>query len=59
VPDGPGAFGRFAQAPLTTLSTIGAFLPGLSTPPFLRNVRKTTVVFDASWGFGRALKWAT
>ncbi|KOU09424.1 cytochrome C oxidase subunit I [Streptomyces sp. NRRL F-5755] len=49
---------------LNTLSTIGAFLLGLSTLPFLYNVWKTTkygtkVEADDPWGFGRSLEWAT
>nr|WP_268246470.1 cytochrome c oxidase subunit I [Streptomyces xantholiticus] len=49
---------------LNTLSSIGAFLLGLSTLPFLYNVWKTTryapkVEVDDPWGFGRSLEWAT
>ncbi|WP_406001721.1 cytochrome c oxidase subunit I [Streptomyces sp. NBC_00829] len=49
---------------LNTISTIGAFLLGLSTLPFLYNVWKTTkygakVEVDDPWGFGRSLEWAT
>jgi len=49
---------------LNTLSTIGAFLLGLSTLPFLYNVWKTAqygekVGVDDPWGFGRSLEWAT
>ncbi|MEU9123067.1 cytochrome c oxidase subunit I [Streptomyces sp. NPDC048506] len=49
---------------LNTLSTIGAFLLGLSTLPFLYNVWKTMrygarVALDDPWGFGRSLEWAT
>ncbi|GHH92200.1 aa3-type cytochrome oxidase subunit I [Streptomyces capillispiralis] len=49
---------------LNTLSTIGAFLLGLSTLPFLYNVWKTAkygekVEVDDPWGFGRSLEWAT
>ncbi|HWM37132.1 MAG TPA: cytochrome c oxidase subunit I [Streptomyces sp.] len=49
---------------LNTLSTIGAFLLGLSTLPFLYNVWKTatsapTVTVDDPWGYGRSLEWAT
>jgi cytochrome c oxidase subunit 1 len=49
---------------LNTVSTIGAFLLGLSTLPFLYNVWKTTkygekVQVDDPWGFGRSLEWAT
>ncbi|MEC4019590.1 aa3-type cytochrome oxidase subunit I [Streptomyces sp. H27-D2] len=49
---------------LNTLSTIGAFLLGLSTLPFLYNVWKTTkygsvIDVDDPWGFGRSLEWAT
>jgi cytochrome c oxidase subunit 1 len=49
---------------LNTLSTIGAFLLGLSTLPFLYNVWKTAryapkVEVDDPWGYGRSLEWAT
>ncbi len=49
---------------LNTLSTIGAFLLGMSTLPFLYNVWKTAkygkkVGVDDPWGFGRSLEWAT
>ncbi|GAA2285967.1 putative cytochrome c oxidase subunit 1-alpha [Streptomyces ruber] len=49
---------------LNTLSTIGAFLLGLSTLPFLYNVWKTArygrkVEEDDPWGYGRSLEWAT
>ncbi len=49
---------------LNTVSSIGAFLLGLSTLPFLYNVWRTTkyapkVGVDDPWGFGRSLEWAT
>ncbi|MEU4094358.1 cytochrome c oxidase subunit I [Streptomyces sp. NPDC026673] len=49
---------------LNTVSTIGAFLLGLSTLPFLCNVWRTArygdrVTADDPWGFGRSLEWAT
>ncbi|MBT2391972.1 cytochrome c oxidase subunit I [Streptomyces sp. ISL-1] len=49
---------------LNTISTIGSFLLGLSTLPFLYNVWRTTqygpkVEVDDPWGFGRSLEWAT
>nr|WP_219669944.1 cytochrome c oxidase subunit I [Streptomyces bambusae] len=49
---------------LNTLSTIGSFLLGLSTLPFLYNVWRTTrygvpVEGDDPWGWGRSLEWAT
>ncbi|AQA11088.1 cytochrome c oxidase subunit I [Streptomyces samsunensis] len=49
---------------LNTVSTIGAFLLGLSTLPFLYNVWKTAkygkkVEVDDPWGFGRSLEWVT
>ncbi|WP_078849586.1 cytochrome c oxidase subunit I [Streptomyces sp. NRRL F-5126] len=49
---------------LNTVSTIGAFLLGLSTLPFLYNVWKTAqygrrIEEDDPWGFGRSLEWAT
>ncbi|AEW99442.1 aa3-type cytochrome oxidase subunit I [Streptantibioticus cattleyicolor] len=49
---------------LNTISSIGAFLLGASTLPFLYNVWKTAryapkVEVDDPWGFGRSLEWAT
>ncbi|MEV0642171.1 cytochrome c oxidase subunit I [Streptomyces sp. NPDC050619] len=49
---------------LNTISTIGSFLLGISTLPFLYNVWKTAkygkkVEVDDPWGFGRSLEWAT
>ncbi|WP_329188669.1 cytochrome c oxidase subunit I [Actinacidiphila glaucinigra] len=49
---------------LNTVSTIGAFLLGLSTLPFLCNVWRTArhggrVEADDPWGYGRSLEWAT
>ncbi|NBM19641.1 cytochrome c oxidase subunit I [Streptomyces sp. GC420] len=49
---------------LNTISTIGAFLLGISTLPFLYNVWKTwkygkRVEVDDPWGYGRSLEWAT
>ncbi|MER7046208.1 aa3-type cytochrome oxidase subunit I [Streptomyces jumonjinensis] len=49
---------------LNTVSTIGSFLLGISTLPFLYNVWKTArygkkVTVDDPWGFGRSLEWAT
>ncbi|MFG3012618.1 cytochrome c oxidase subunit I [Streptomyces cinerochromogenes] len=49
---------------LNTVSTIGSFLLGLSTLPFLYNVWKTArygekVETDDPWGYGRSLEWAT
>ncbi|MFJ5216635.1 cytochrome c oxidase subunit I [Streptomyces sp. NPDC088354] len=49
---------------LNTVSTIGAFLLGISTLPFLCNVwvtarHGTKVEEDDPWGFGRSLEWAT
>ncbi|MER6138863.1 cytochrome c oxidase subunit I [Streptomyces sparsogenes] len=49
---------------LNTVSTIGAFLLGMSTVPFVYNVWKTAkygekVTVDDPWGFGRSLEWAT
>ncbi|MFD3695181.1 cytochrome c oxidase subunit I [Streptomyces sp. NPDC058646] len=49
---------------LNTLSSIGAFLLGASTLPFLYNVWKTAkfaprVDVDDPWGYGRSLEWAT
>ncbi|MFI8187027.1 cytochrome c oxidase subunit I [Actinacidiphila glaucinigra] len=49
---------------LNTISSIAAFLLGLSTLPFLYNVWKSArygrpVEVDDPWGFGRSLEWAT
>ncbi|TSB29290.1 aa3-type cytochrome oxidase subunit I [Streptomyces benahoarensis] len=49
---------------LNTLSTLGAFLLGISTLPFLYNVWRTSrygtrTELDDPWGFGRSLEWAT
>jgi cytochrome c oxidase subunit 1 len=49
---------------LNTVSSIGAFLLGLSTLPFLYNVWWTArhapkVTVDDPWGWGRSLEWAT
>ena len=48
---------------LNQVSTIGAFLLGASTLPFLYNVyisRKAPLVeVDDPWGWGRSLEWAT
>ncbi|MHB2021850.1 MAG: aa3-type cytochrome oxidase subunit I [Mycobacteriales bacterium] len=50
---------------LNTVSTIGAYLLGASTFPFLWNVyrswrgRNVRVLADDPWGFGNSLEWAT
>ncbi|MFF3734238.1 cytochrome c oxidase subunit I [Streptomyces sp. NPDC002476] len=49
---------------LNTVSSMGAFLLGISTLPFLHNVWKTArhapaVTVNDPWGFGRSLEWAT
>jgi cytochrome c oxidase subunit I len=49
---------------LNTASSVGSFLLGLSTLPFLHNVWKTAryapeVTVNDPWGFGRSLEWAT
>ncbi|HVE25529.1 MAG TPA: cytochrome c oxidase subunit I [Sporichthya sp.] len=49
---------------LNTISSIGAFLLGMSTLPFILNViithRKPMVPLpDDPWGYGRSLEWAT
>ncbi|MEV6671229.1 cytochrome c oxidase subunit I [Streptomyces sp. NPDC051162] len=49
---------------LNTVSSMGAFLLGISTLPFLYNVWHTArhapkVTVDDPWGFGRSLEWAT
>ena len=48
---------------LNQVSTVGAFLLGASTLPFLYNVWKTQhspkVAVDDPWGWGASLEWAT
>ncbi|MGW7258745.1 aa3-type cytochrome oxidase subunit I [Streptomyces sp. NPDC054834] len=49
---------------LNTISSVGAFLLGLSTLPFLYNVWRTAhhgrrADGDDPWGYGRSLEWAT
>ncbi|MEU3356360.1 cytochrome c oxidase subunit I [Streptomyces sp. NPDC037389] len=49
---------------LNTVSSIGAFLLGLSNLPFFYNIWKTAkygkkVEVDDPWGYGRSLEWAT
>ena len=48
---------------MNTISTIGSFLLGASTLPFLYNVMKSMrgpkVTTDDPWGYGRSLEWAT
>jgi cytochrome c oxidase subunit 1 len=49
---------------LNTISTIGAYLLGLSVLPFLWNVVRSyrfgePAVNDDPWGFGNSLEWAT
>ncbi len=49
---------------LNTISTIGAFILGASTIPFMWNVFKSyrygeAVLVDDPWGFGNSLEWAT
>jgi cytochrome c oxidase subunit I len=48
---------------LNQVSTIGSFLLGASTLPFLLNVYKSArtapVEIDDPWGWGRSLEWAT
>jgi cytochrome c oxidase subunit I len=48
---------------LNMVSTIGAFLLGMSTLPFLLNViqsrKNPRVEVDDPWGWGRGLEWAT
>ncbi|KUO05070.1 cytochrome c oxidase subunit I [Streptomyces caeruleatus] len=49
---------------LNTVSSVGAFLLGLSTLPFLYNVWRTThhgtpATRNDPWGYGRSLEWAT
>jgi len=49
---------------LNTISTIGAYILGASTLPFLWNVFKSyrfgeRVTVDDPWGYGNSLEWAT
>lgn len=49
---------------LNTVSSIGAFLLGMSTLPFVYNVWVTArggekVTVDDPWGYGQSLEWAT
>ncbi|MFC4113853.1 cytochrome c oxidase subunit I [Nonomuraea zeae] len=49
---------------LNEISSVGAFLLGASTLPFLYNVYKTArrapkVTLDDPWGYGNSLEWAT
>ncbi|ORL05578.1 cytochrome ubiquinol oxidase subunit I [Prescottella equi] len=49
---------------LNTISTIGSFILGASTLPFLWNVFKSyrygeVVKVDDPWGYGNSLEWAT
>ncbi|WP_049573328.1 aa3-type cytochrome oxidase subunit I [Nonomuraea sp. SBT364] len=49
---------------LNQISSVGAFLLGASTLPFLHNVWKTArhapkVTLDDPWGYGNSLEWAT
>ncbi|GAA5014708.1 cytochrome c oxidase subunit I [Actinopolymorpha pittospori] len=48
---------------LNTVSSIGAFLLGMSTLPFILNViqarKGPKVEVDDPWGWGRSLEWAT
>jgi cytochrome c oxidase subunit 1 len=48
---------------LNQVSSVGAFLLGASTLPFLLNVYKSAktpmVGIDDPWGWGRSLEWAT
>ncbi|WP_327634664.1 cytochrome c oxidase subunit I [Kribbella sp. NBC_00482] len=48
---------------LHQVSTIGAFVLGISTLPFLYNIYKSRrtprVEVDDPWGWGRSLEWAT
>jgi cytochrome c oxidase subunit I len=48
---------------LNQISTVGAFLLGASTLPFLYNVYVSSkgpkIEVDDPWGWGRSLEWAT
>ncbi|MFD6677012.1 cytochrome c oxidase subunit I [Rhodococcus zopfii] len=49
---------------LNTISSVGAFILGASTLPFLWNVFKSyrygqVVTVDDPWGYGNSLEWAT
>jgi len=57
--------GKDGFAALNTVSTIGAYILGLSMIPFAYNVwrswigRNERVIGDDPWGFGNSLEWAT
>jgi cytochrome c oxidase subunit I len=57
--------GKDGFATLNTVSTIGAYILGLSMIPFMYNVwrswvgRNERVIGDDPWGFGNSLEWAT
>jgi cytochrome c oxidase subunit 1 len=64
----PRRYGDYAASDgfttLNTISTVGAFILGASTLPFLYNVWKSyktgeTVEVDDPWGHGMSLEWAT
>ena len=60
----PGHGGTVCFSTLNTVSTIGAFILGASTLPFLYNVWKSyktgpIVEVDDPWGHGMSLEWAT
>jgi cytochrome c oxidase subunit I len=58
-PDAPGSW-----TTMNSISTIGAFVLGASTLPFIYNVwvsyrRGEKAVGDDPWGYGNSLEWAT
>ncbi|WP_346111688.1 aa3-type cytochrome oxidase subunit I [Nonomuraea maheshkhaliensis] len=64
----PRRYADYSQADgftaLNQISSVGAFLLGASTLPFLYNVWKTArhapkVTLDDPWGYGGSLEWAT
>ncbi len=62
--DGCNISGSVCFSTLNTVSTIGAFILGASTLPFLYNVWKSyksgpLVAVDDPWGYGMSLEWAT
>jgi len=61
--DEPKRVALFGHCLLNQISTVGAFLLGASTLPFLYNVYVSSkgpkIEVDDPWGWGRSLEWAT
>jgi len=60
----PGHGGSVCFSTLNSISTVGAFILGASTLPFLYNVWHSykagpIVEVDDPWGYGMSLEWAT